>query len=165
MPENKKDNERLNPQVVDIEIGIRTLRKKKIYPLSMADQLELSDLIAQALNAFFSRETGESEEQQNMALVAFIIDLIKQNLKRILEMVTDVKEDENLLKEITNLQASEIANIIYEVNYESAVKNLKDLFEKVKGLFNSERLSQLSANDITNTDLKISTEKAGEKEA
>jgi len=158
-PEKKQDEKRLNPQITTTEIGVRDLREITIYPLSMADQLNLTDLITQALNAFF-----QQQDEESIAFVAFMIELIKQNMNRIVAMITDVKKDEDLLVDITNFQASEIAKIVYEVNYESAAKNLESLFEKVRGLFRSERLSQPFVNDIPSTDLKTSTEKDGEKE-
>lgn len=162
MPENKTanaDDKRINPQVTETDIGVRNLRKITIYPLSMADQLKMTDLITEALNAFFQKE-----DQEDIVFVAFMIDLIKKNISVILKMVTDVRDTDKLLSNITNYQASEMAKIIYEVNYESAAKNLKSLFEKIKNIFPSERLLQPSVNPIPNTDLKTSIEKPGEKE-
>ena len=52
MPEKKKDKsvkvQDVNPQVKSIKLGVRTLRKITIYPLSVADQLELTDMITEA---------------------------------------------------------------------------------------------------------------------
>ena len=45
----------LNPQIVDVEIGIRSLRKITLYPLSVTDQLKMSDLITKASAAVFER--------------------------------------------------------------------------------------------------------------
>lgn len=163
MPEKKTtqdDEKKLNPQITETDIGVRSLRTITIYPLSMADQIKMSDLITEALKAFLLKK-----DQKDLAFVKFMIDLIKKNIIGILAMVSDVKPDEeDLLGEITNVQASEIAKILYEVNYEGTIKNLKDLFEKVRSMFPSERLLQPSVKDIPSTGLKISTEKPGEKE-
>lgn len=162
MPEKKTqddDQKRLNPQITETDIGVRSLRTITIYPLSMADQIKMTDLITEALKAFVLKK-----DEKDIAFVEFMVDLIKENMNRILAMVTDIKPDEDLLGEITNLQASEIAKILYEVNYEGTIKNLKDLFEKVSNMFPSERLLQPSVKDIPNTGLKISTEEPGEKE-
>jgi len=49
------------------------------------------------------------------------------------------------------------------VNYEASVKNFKDLFEKVRGLFPSERSLPQSVKD-TLTDLETSLEEPLSKE-
>jgi hypothetical protein len=46
MPE---DNKNLNPQIHETDIGIVNLRKIKIYPLAVGHQLEMSDLISEAV--------------------------------------------------------------------------------------------------------------------
>jgi len=162
MPEKTdamQDEKRLNPQITETDIGVRSLRTITIYPLSMADQIKMTDLITEALNAFFLQENKE-----DIVFVSFIIDLIKKNINRILAMVTDVKKGDALLSDMTNYQASEIAKIIYEVNYESVAKNLKSLFEKVGNIFRSERLLQPFVKPTPSTDSMPSTEEAGEKE-
>ena len=126
MPEKTdatQDEKRLNPQITETDIGVRSLRTITIYPLSMADQIKMTDLITEALNAFFMQENKE-----DIAFVGFMTELIKKNMNRIMAMIADVKKNESLLSDMTNYQASEIAKIIYEVNYESVAKNLKSLF-------------------------------------
>lgn len=176
MPEKTdatQDEKRANPQITETDIGVRSLRTITIYPLSMADQIKMTDLITEALNAFYlkekqedvaSEENQEGIDQENLEFVKLMIDLIKKNLKRLLAMVTDVKKNEDLLLDMTNIQAAKIVTIIYEVNYESVAKNLKSLFEKVSNIFRSERLSQPFVKPTPSTDSKISTEEAGEKE-
>ena len=156
MPENTKDDKRLNPQIRETEIGVRNLRTKKVYPLSMADQLKMTDLITEALNAFFQKG-----DQDDIVFITFLIELIKSNLERMLGMIMDIKKDKDILSEITNFQVSEIAKIVYEENYASVAKNMEGLFKNVKNLLALERLSQTSANDI-DTDLTTSTGEAGE---
>ena len=146
----------LNPQVAEIEIGIRSLRKITVYPLSMADQLELTDLVSQAL-------AGATGAMEDMEVVAFITNLIRENLSRILSMVTDEKGDE-LLKELTNYQAANMVETIYEVNYGSVAKNFKSLFGKLAKLFPLERPLPPFASD-TAIDSTTSIESPGEKEA
>ena len=125
--------ERINPQVGELEVGIRHLRTIKIYPLSVGDQLELSEVIAEALGQFFDKEATEID------LVMFIVDLIKQNLKKILKFVVDEDEKpDSLLKDMTNAQAINAINMIYEMNYGENLKNAKSLFGKVKNLFVTE---------------------------
>jgi len=153
MPEN--ETAKLNPQIVDVEIGIRELRKIKIYPLSMKDQMDLTNLIVEALNVQVI-ENGSTDLS-----IAFLVGLIKENLEKVLKMATD---EEDVMGEISNVQALEIAEVIFDVNFASVAKNFKSLSDKVMKLFPSERPSQPSVND-TDTDSKTSTEKVTEKAA
>jgi len=137
MPEN--ENAKLNPQITDVEIGIRNLRKITIYPLSMGDQLKLTDMIIKAL-------TAQVEKAGSTALsVAFIVNVIHENIGKILGMVSD--EEESVLDELTNSQALEIAEILFDVNYGSVAKNFKSLSEKLAGLFQSGRPLPPSVSD------------------
>jgi len=98
MPEIKTD--KINPQIADLEIGIRNLRTIKIYPLSLGDQLEMTDLITETVQRFFaSREDMEKED--DIEFVQFFVNLLKDNLDKILGLIAD----EDILKELSNLQA------------------------------------------------------------
>jgi len=151
MPE--KENARLNPQIVDVEIGIRELRKIKIYPLSMKDQLDLTNLIVEALNVQVN-EKGSTDLS-----IAFLVGLIRDNLEKVLKMATD---EENIMSEISNVQAMEIAEKLFDVNFASVAKNFKSLSEKAMNMFQSERPSQPSVSD-TGTDSNTSTKEVTEK--
>jgi len=153
---SENEQKKINPQITEIEIGIREMRKIKIYPLSMSDQLKLTGLMSTAVAAQFAKEEGG-----DMALVAFIVELVKENLGRILTMVTG--EDDKLLEEVSNLQAAAISEVVYEMNYGIVVKNFKSLFEKVMTLFPSERPLPQFASD-TDTELTTSTENPSETE-
>ncbi len=154
MPEN--ETKKLNPQIVDVEIGIREMRNLRIYPLSMKDQLDLTDLI---LNGF----KGQLPDGKVMELgLEFLLDFIQENVGKILSMATD--EDESIINEISNMQAVDIAYVLVEVNYGAVSKNFKSLFENVMHLFPSEGPLPQSVND-TDTDSKTSTESPTEKEA
>ena len=126
--EKKPEENNINPQITEVGIGVRDLRNIKLYPLALGDQLELSDLIKEALEAFFKVEEG-SEEALSL-FVAFAFDLIKKNLTKILKLITLDEDPKELLKEITNAQVDEIARIVYQNNFE-VLKNLKSLFGKV----------------------------------
>jgi len=155
---SENTDQRLNPQIAEVEIGVRNLRNITVYPLSMADQLKLADIISKALADQFKDGTGN-----DLTVIAFITNLVKDNLGRILGMVTD--EDGNkLLEELTNLQTATIAEQIYEVNFGVVAKNFKSLFEKLGILFPSRRPLPPSVSD-TGIDSTISTESPGETEA
>ena len=153
---SENEQKKINPQITEIEIGIREMRKIKIYPLSMSDQLKLTGLISTAVAAQVAKEEGG-----DIAIVAFIVELVKENLGCILTMVTG--EDDKLLEEVSNLQAAAISEVVYEMNYGIVVKNFKSLFEKVMTLFPSERPLPQFASD-TDTELTTSTENPSETE-
>ena len=145
MPE---EQERLNPQITDVEIGIRNLRKIKVYPLSMSDQLKLTDMVTKSATEQMAKGDGD------IAIVSFVLQLIQENLSKIITMVTDEKAD--VLEDMSNSQAVEFADVLFEVNYGAVVKNFKSLSKKLTGLFQSERPLPPSVSD-TATDSKTST--------
>ena len=99
MSEELKD---LNPQIVDIEIGIRTLRKITIYPLSTTDQFKMSDLITKALQKFFLKggKPKASRDEDDMEFVAFLIGLIRKNIVKVFELICDEQNPARLLDDI-----------------------------------------------------------------
>ncbi|MCK5607766.1 hypothetical protein KAR91_38140 [Candidatus Pacearchaeota archaeon] len=119
------DSSTINPQVRETDIGKRTLRKVSIYPLSLADQLNLTDLITEAMTAFFNTNPEESDESM-VQFIGFMIDLIKKNIDKLVETITD--EGKGILEEITNVQLMNIAEIIYVDNFEGPVKKAMSLF-------------------------------------
>jgi len=129
MPEKKK----INPQIADLEIGIRNLRTIKIYPLSLGDQLEMTDLITETAQKFFaSRE--EIETKNDMDFAQFFVSILRDNIKKILGLITD---ETDIMKEISNIQTVDLANLIYEMNYAESIKNAQSLFKKIQPMFQS----------------------------
>jgi len=151
--EIENELQKLNPQITEVEIGVRNLRTIKIYPLSIGDQLELTDLITEAMQRFFG---VSSESIADTDFVIFILSLIKKNLGRILELAT-CNEYNDILKDITNEQAIQIGNIIYNVNFKCLEKNVKSLSEKLKQTSQSERPLPGSASGTQATDLNTSS--------
>lgn len=141
MPEKRK----INPQIASLEIGTRNLRTIKIYPLSFGDQLEMTDLITDTIQKFLEAR-GEKLQEDNIEFVQFVVNLLRNNLAKIIKLISD--EDEKMLKEITNLQVTELVTIIYEMNYEESIKNARSLVEKIQPMFQLTGQSQQSANDI-----------------
>jgi hypothetical protein len=153
------DTERLNPDIKEIKIGVRRLRKIKIYPLSAKDQFELSDLVAGGLKHFLSLG-------QNMSNVDFVkesLGLIRDNLDRIIRLVTEPKDvGDDVLSDLTNNQIAEIAEIIYEVNYASLQKKVTGLLKHLPS--SMRRSSPGFFGDTPNIDLSISTEEVSDGE-
>jgi hypothetical protein len=130
-----------NPQIRSLKIGVKTLREIQIYPLSIADQTKATTAITKIISDFAG---GKLQDMENEKVVAYTIKAIKENLKTIFEFIVE-KDEEIKLEELTNQQFSELAFIIFEVNYEASIKNLKDLSEKAKALWTSEGSSPKSS--------------------
>ena len=160
MPESEQEKriQQLIPQVAEAIVGIRDLRTIKIYPLSMADQLKLTDLITKALQEF-----TESGDLEDVAFVGAVIALLKDNIGKIISMVSD-EDGEKILEDLTNEQAFEIAEIIFDMNYGVLEKNLKSLGGKAKRLFPSARRSAQSFSVTEDTDSTISSSNPSETE-
>lgn len=139
MSENK-----LNPRIKHIEIGTRKIRKIPIYPMSMHDEMEFAGIIKETLSSFL-KENSQVTEQ---AIISMSIDLITENLSKILELITD-QEDDVSMKDIDNTQFAEIAGLIFDMNFgnEDLVKNVQSLSGKIKNLFQSGRQSLTSVKD------------------
>ena len=126
-PEDKK----LNPQITELEIGVRYLRKVKLYPLSLGDQLELSDIIQQGLAAFFQIEQGN--EESLATFTGHMFNLVRENIDHLIGLLVLDEDPKKVLFDITDAQIEEAVRIIYRVNY-APLKNLKGLLgDQAKG--------------------------------
>jgi hypothetical protein len=172
MPEKKKTKsvrvEDVNPQVKEVKIGVRILRKIKVYPISVADQLELTDMITEAVGVFFSIEAEKKEEGLPMEFIIFVTGLIKENIGEVITKVTGKEDSDALLADMTNDQLSEIVGIIYKENFEGPFEKLVDLFQgedeetKVETIL--EKLQLQSAESTEPTNSTTSSKKATGKE-
>lgn len=127
----KTDEEkRLNPDIVEVDVGVRELKTLHVYPLSFRDQMEATELITQALQAITARQDSNDVE-----FVAGLLEVLKANMGRVLELVTDPEErGEDLLADLTNNQACELAEEIYRVNYEAIQKKIMAVAKSVAGV-------------------------------
>lgn len=164
------NNNRLNPQIREVDIGVRNLRKINIYPMSMADEVQFTKLIEEVLNSYFA-QLGESEESLTKdklsSLIMSLTGVIGKNIEQLITIVTDPKEItvDDFLKGTTNTQMSEIINRIVQDNFEEPAKNLISLTNRFKGLFQLTRQSPTSLSDTLNSDLRTFSESPLEKEA
>jgi hypothetical protein len=151
------DLELLNPQIKEAVIGIRKLRKIKIYPLSIADQSKLTNNISSAIF-----EVQSVRDEDNIKILSVIKDTISDNIGKIMTFISD--ENEEVLTDITNDQLLDIIEIVFEANYASLEKKTKDLLKKLAKVFLPAQLSPVSLDTIPNTDLKMSSVSPIEKE-
>lgn len=151
------DMSKLNPLIRKVEIGTRKLKEVEIYPLSLANQLEMSQLFVKAIQDILS----ESPEN-NFEIANAVRKAISDNIGKVLSLITD--EGEKLLSDITNTQAVEIAEIVYDSNYGILEKKVKSLVEKIRQTFRLEPSLPASSDSTHNTDLKISSDEDIKKE-
>jgi hypothetical protein len=156
MPEKKSKTKQkdINPQVKSVKIGVRTLRKVPVYPLSVADQLEITDLVTDAISAFFSLQVDEKMEGPPAEFIAFMFSLIKENIGELIVKITGEEDSDEILSEITNDQMAEIIAIVYKENFEVP-------FVKLVGLFQTETDSKMSMESILT---KLQSPSAGSTE-
>lgn len=157
--------EELNPKVGKAIIGVRKIRRKiDIYPLSLGDQIRFSDRLTEAVQKFTASGPGAITE---LTTAKFLVQAISEHLDALLALCTDKDEMQSALVDLgvsqltdamTNEQLLDIAEIIYQINYEVALKKGKSLFEKINpkvvtpivGV--SERQSQGSSDSIPSID-------------
>ena len=171
MPEKKKKIriEDVNPQVKEIKIGLRILRKIKVYPLSVADQLELTDMITEAVGMFFSLDAeGKMKEGPPMEFVVFVFELIKTNIGEIVTKVTGEEDSDTILSDMSNDQLTDMVSIVYRENFEGPFGRLVDLFQTVENEETKiesilEKLQPRSVESTGDTDLNISSEEVSGK--
>lgn len=162
IPENE-EQEVLNPQIETIKIGTRQLRNIHIYPLSMADQMSMSDLVTKMVQSFTLHK-----DKTDIEFVKSLCEEVKGKLDVLLKYITDIDEDQapgSLLSEITNEQAIDLVKLVYHMNYENLVKNVVDLLKKAEISSLLGRSLPVFSEIIASSDSKTSTETVGEKEA
>ena len=155
MPEKTTKQKKLNPEVVDIYVGVRHLRKVTFYPLSAAQQLKMTSIIEEVFGQMVSVEDGNDDT--TVAFFKNVLDIVKENINIIIEMITD-DEPDKLLDDMTNSQLVEVVKYVYETNYEGPLKNLLSLFQKEGDTDWKELvLNQLSPQSVKSTDTSSET--------
>jgi hypothetical protein len=153
----------MNPRVRDVEVGIRTLRKIKLFPLSAADQFSLSDSVSEGI-AIFVKESGDGNFTP--AVVSKLVDLFRTKLPVLLKLIFPDEQPAKLLKELDNYQIASIAEQVFMDNYGEPAKKLASLFRKQQPMETEsalERLTQLSAGTTPATESNTSPDSATKK--
>lgn len=110
-----------NPNIRQLECGIQELKVYDIFPLSVGAQIKFANKIKDMIDEY-------DDEASDTELVKMAMDFITENVPDILPLVNpDLTVDD-----ITNDQLIELAQIIYEVNYEAVAKKLRSLRKKEK---------------------------------
>jgi len=154
-----EDEKQLNPDITDIVYGKKELKKLTLYPLSVGDQFTVTNMVTEVVqNLVLAQKQGSLSD---LAFVTSIMTALENNLGKILSLVASIPEDESklIINELTNIQLTEVVDVIWSVNYEPALKKGKSLLQRAKSVFSSEKLLPSSSNAIPNTGSKTSTEK------
>jgi len=131
-----EDNRTINPEARTITIGARKPRQITLYPLSITDQMKLTDRFSEVVQEFGQTDR---ENMTNETAIQQLKDLIKDNLPEVMSYVVDPDENDiPTLDEITNRNLYEIAKAIFEMNYEDIIKNFKDLFGRMSEMVSSQ---------------------------
>ena len=127
----------LNPLHKSTTIGLREAKEIIIYPLSVGEQLKLTDIITEFLRKYFGTEDGTektaAESMGDIALINELVEVIKDNVGKIITLTTDAEDADEILDDMTNDQLMDFVTIVYDMNFESARKKLMSLIQKVKG--------------------------------
>lgn len=132
-----EDNRDLNPDAVTTHVGVKKTRPITIYPLSISDQMKLTDKFTEIVQQFgeFDRDNMTNEQA-----ISFLKDFLSRNLPEVMEFVVDPEETTVPgLDEVTNNQLGQIAETIFHVNYEELIKNFKDLFKRARDMMNQDQ--------------------------
>lgn len=166
MPEIKTTDQKMNPQIEKLEIGVRSLRTIKIYPFAVADETRATELVAASINTI----SELPEDSSFSAMAVSFIDLVKKHAEEIILMST--YEEEVTLSDFSNLQFAEFARILYDQNFGQIAKNYPDLWNKIKEilqekvpLLGEQRSSHQSSESTPDTDSNTSPDSPSEKGA
>jgi len=132
-----EENRTINPDAKKVDVGVKKTRSITIYPLSINDQMKLTDKFTEVIEQFgqFDREN-----MTNADAINFFKDFLSKHLPEFMEFVIDPEEDAVPgLDEVTNNQLAQIADTVFRVNYEELIKNFKDLFKRAQNMMNQEQ--------------------------
>lgn len=123
----------INPQITTTTIGVRVLREINIYPLSVMEQLKLSDVVSKAIVDFFNTKDKIRKQvvinTENIEFVNFVVTILRENIMKVIAISTD-EDPEKVLSDMTNDQLADFIGIIYEDNFGKIRKKVSDLIQK-----------------------------------
>ena len=166
----------LNPKSKQLEIGVRASKIISIFPMSMADEIRFTSVIADAFQKYKILNTkvpdwdsddilkamdeAERDNYVQQEAIIFVVSAIESNLLEILKMVC---EEEVTLTDITNEQFADLCSLIYDMNFAGAVGKFMGLWKKIKSSFPQMTPSQ-NLSLPPRIKLKTSTDTVSSKE-
>ena len=131
----------LIPQPKKIVIGTKQIKEYELYPLSIKDQRQITDLIIEIIKMLVLN-AGDN----NLALIGRLAEAITTKVPEILSVSLGIDKAE--AEEATNDQVIYIVNIILDDNYKDIQKKISSIAEKVMSIFLSGKSSQESVNTM-----------------
>lgn len=114
--------------------GKRMDKRLELFPLSMADQLKLSKLIVGVFHQVAEVQAGKGIAG-DVQFISAAMDLIGQNIEKVVALVADLPEDDERICEIsshlTNDQLMGFVQYVWETNFGAVRKNYKSLFSEL----------------------------------
>lgn len=108
-----------------------------LWPLSVGDQLKVSSLVTGFLNTLANMIMAE-ERPSEAAVVSSAINLVAQNITKVVAIAADLPEDDDriksLLDNMTNMQMAQLVEYIWDTNYGAVRKNYASLMEELGSL-------------------------------
>ena len=108
-------------------VVIKDPQERKVYPLSWSDTRKIQTLIYYCFS-----KVVDSEIKDPVSIYQFIFETIYENLILVANLVLDGEDITG--EELSAAQATELANIVYDMNFEIIVKNLQSLLQKASML-------------------------------
>lgn len=121
------------------QYGRKNERSLTLYPMSMADQLKVTDVLAAVINTVVatSRRVAEGDAADVEFLKA-VAGAVRDNFTRVAAIISNVDEEDPAIKDlpnhVTNMQFMDFVNYVWETNYGSVRKNFDNLFELLKNI-------------------------------
>ncbi len=113
------------PSFKTVVIGIRDPKERTVYPLSWHDLKQLQAIIGSIIAGCVNlTDSGYTQEQ----LYQYVLSRISDHIVEILNLV--IEGDPVDEREISVEQVSELALIVYDMNFEVISKNVKSLLQK-----------------------------------
>lgn len=113
------------PSYRTIVVGIKNPEQRKVYPLSWSDTRKIQNLIY-----YCFAKIADSTIKDPVAIYNFIFETIYENLIFVANLVLEGEDITG--DELSAVQATELANIVYDMNFEIIVKNLQSLLQKAQ---------------------------------
>lgn len=133
----KMPEQRINPDIKRVEVGIETMRTVTVYPLSAGFNVKLAKGISDLLVDFFSTKAIKmSDDEINQKVASLFVSLVQDNLYVIVEQAVRLDKAgydsvEQFMEDCSTSQFERIVEIVYEVNY-------KGIAGKVAGFLQTE---------------------------
>lgn len=126
-----------NVSIESVEIGIEDVRKIEILPLSLAAERRIWNIVSEFQDyvAELTEEVGSIDDVPVNKLIEKGVQLVIDNMETVLQSVTKKGTDvAELLEEITNENAIDIAYCIYRNNIEKVKKKIQKMLTKTDQL-------------------------------